>query len=377
MPSAPEPDAPPPAATTAADNDGSGPGFLDAATQAPQPWERLAAWLGDRGHAFAAAPPPRQFAGGMGNLNYLVELDGRPMVLRRPPAGPLPPGANDMAREYRVLSRLWREFPLAPRAHVFCDDLAVLGAPFFVMEYRPGLVVHGELPRRLAGEGAALSRMLVEVLAALHAVEPASVDLDTLGRPQGFLERAIAGWAKRARLASEAVYEDGAPPPAARELEAWLAARTIPAGGVSLLHNDYKLNNIVLDPARPTRPVALLDWDMCTQGDPLFDLATLLSYWSLPGDPACMLELRQMPGQAPGFLSRADVVALYAAITGRDVSDILFYRVLCLYKLAVVFLQLYAQHRRGTTADPRYGALAGLGDGVFAFAVEVANGRAF
>ncbi|MBT5415530.1 MAG: phosphotransferase family protein, partial [Rhodospirillaceae bacterium] len=153
--------------------------------------------------AFEPTPTPPQFAGGFGNLNYRVEIDGRPMVLRRPPAGPLPPGGNDMGREHRVLSRLWRAFPLAPRATLFCEDEAVLGAPFFVMEYRPGLVVRGDLPPVLHGRGAALGRMMIETLAAFQAVDPAAVDLDTLGRPDGFLERAVEGWIKRIHVATD------------------------------------------------------------------------------------------------------------------------------------------------------------------------------
>ena len=157
------------------------PEFLDPAIQTSQDWAHLETYFRDRGQAFEAEPAPRQFAGGLGNLNYLIRLDGEPTVLRRPPAGPLPKGGNDMAREYRVLSRLWRAFPLAPRASLLCEDEAVLGAPFFLMEYRSGRVVHGELPADLADAGQALSRMMIEVLAEFHAVRPEAVDLDTLG----------------------------------------------------------------------------------------------------------------------------------------------------------------------------------------------------
>jgi len=362
-----------PAGTTPA---GLGPGFLDPAIQEPQPWARLRDHLAVDGMELADDPAPKQFAGGFGNLNYLVVVDGTPTVLRRPPAGPLPPGGNDMGREYRVLSRLWQAFPLAPRAHHFCEDESVLGAPFFLMEYRPGLVVHDTLPGILASQGRALSEMMVEVLAAFHAVSPAEVDLDTLGRPDGFLSRAVAGWIKRCGVASADIFDDRRPPAAAREVAAWLEAQPVPPGEVSLLHNDYKLNNIVLDPERPTRPIALLDWDMCTRGDPLFDLGTLLGYWTEAGDPPAMQKLNQMPTAEPGFLTRRQVVALYAERTGRDVSDFLFHQVLGMYKLGVVFLQLYARHCRGTTSDPRYARLGEIGTGIFDFAVDIMRGRA-
>ena len=353
---------------------GTGPGFLPEIRE-PQDWARLGAYLAGRGMVLDAEPPPRQFAGGFGNLNFLIAVDGEARVLRRPPAGPLPPGGNDMGREHRVLSRLWRAFPLAPRALLFCDDEEVLGAPFFLMQYRPGIVVHETLPAALAGKERALSEMMVDVLAEFHAVDPAAVDLDTLGRPDGFLERAVAGWSKRCGVASADIFDDGQPPPAAREVAAWLAGQPIPTGGVSLLHNDFKLNNIVLDPAAPTTPIALLDWDMCTRGDPMFDLATLISYWTQAGDPPAMLGLNQMPTLRPGFLSRSEVVALYAKKTGRDVSDFRFHHVLGSYKLGVVFLQLYARHCRGTTDDPRYARLGKLGTGIFDFTLDIARGR--
>lgn len=357
---------------------GASDAFVDPAVQATQPWERLAAHLRQHGHDFAPEPPPRQFAGGFGNLNYLIELDGKPAVLRRPPAGPLPPGGNDMTREHRVLSRLGRAFPLVPRTLHFSADESVLGAPFFIMEYRPGLVVRAELPPSLAGQGEALSHMLVDILATLHAIDPASVDLADLGRPDGFLERAVAGWIKRAGVAAADIYDDGRPPAPAREVAAWLEAATVPKGDVALLHNDFKLDNVILDPvALPPRPIAVLDWDQCTRGDPLFDLATLLSYWTEPGDPPAMHALRQMPTAAPGFLSRREVVELYARATGRDISAFRFHRVLAMMKLGVIFLQLYARYKRGTTRDPRYRELGRIGDGIFEFALDVARERVF
>lgn len=350
-------------------------GFLAPEHSEPQDWDKLAAWLKEQGHDFAPEPPPRQFAGGFGNLNYMLEIDGKQYVLRRPPAGPLPPGANDMNREHTVLKGLWREFPLAPRAILFCDDEDVLGAPFFVMEYRPGLVVHDTLPDVLTDEGKALSEMMVGVLADFHAVGPAKVGLEALGKPEGFLERAVKGWIKRAHVASEDIYEDKRPPKPAREMAQWLEAQPIPQGDVTLLHNDFKLNNIVLNPERPTEPIAVLDWDMCTRGDPFFDLGTLISYWVEEGDPEPMKALNQMPTDNPGFLKRREVVELYAQRSGRDVSDFHFHHVLGVYKLGIIFLQLYARYCRGTVRDPRYAALGELGDAIFDFGLEIVQGK--
>jgi aminoglycoside phosphotransferase (APT) family kinase protein len=337
-------------------------------------WPRLAAHLAGMGRSLTLDPPPRQFAGGLANLNYLLTLDGAPVVLRRPPPGDLPPGSHDMAREHRILARLADALPTAPRSLHLCTDPAILGAPFQLLEYRPGLVVRGQLPPALAGRpevGARLSEVLLVTLAALHAVDPAAVGLDDLGRPEGFLARAVAGWRKRGLAAME----DGT---AAlhRDLGAWLERHAVPDGPPTLLHNDFKLDNLILDPADLSAR-AIVDWDQGTRGDPLFDLATLLSYWVRPGDPPAMFDMAQMPADAPGFLSRADALARYAALTGRDVSDFLFYRVLAMYKLGVIFLQLGLRWRQGSTTDPRYAAFSPLGTGLLEFTHDIAQGRAF
>ncbi|MCP5151079.1 MAG: phosphotransferase family protein [Ectothiorhodospiraceae bacterium] len=337
---------------------------------ADQPWERLAAWLEARGQHLDDTPP-RQFAGGYGNLNYLVEIDGVATVLRRPPPGPLPPGGNDMAREHRVLARLWEAFPLAPRALALCEDAEVLGAPFLLIEYRPGLVVRGELPPALRAAGPGISRTLVDVLADLHAVDPAAVGLDTLGRPEGFLGRTVEGWYKRAGVAT-----GGVPPAAVGEIADWLRDNLPDEGEVSLVHNDYKLDNVILDPSSPTEPIAVIDWDMCTRGDPLLDLATLLAYWPDAADPPVMHRLGQMPGPDSGMLTRAQALDRYASRTGRDLSDFVFHRVLGLFRLGVVFLQLHGRYRRGLVRDERFAGFRKLAEGILDFTIEVSEGRA-
>ncbi len=352
-------------------------GFLVAEASQPQDWDKLAAHLKAQGFAFEPSPAPRQFAGGFGNLNYLLAVDGKPVVLRRPPPGPLPPGANDMGREHRVLSGLWREFPLAPRALHFCGDEAVLGKPFFIMEHRTGRVVRAVLPDDLAGHEPALSRLLVDVLGALHAVDPAAVGLDGLGRPEGFLERTVAGWNKRCAIASADIFDDKLPPKPAREVADWLTGQSVPDSDVTLLHNDYKLDNVMLAEGAPPVAAAVFDWDQCTRGDPLFDFATFLSYWTQSDDPPAMMKLKQMPTRLPGFPSRLQVVEMYGKATGRDVSDFLFHRVLGMMKLGVIFLQLYARYCRGETRDPRYADFGEMGDGIFDFTIEIIKGRAF
>ncbi len=335
-------------------------------------WERLSGYLAQQDHLLDLTAPPRQFRGGLGNLNFLVSVNGQHCVLRRPPFGIVPVGANDMAREHRVLSRLYEAWPLAPRSLHYCADQSVLGAHFLIMEYRPGLVIGHQLPPVLnglsAGEG--LSSMLVSVLASLHAVDPAAVGLGEFGKPEGFLTRTTNGWTKRA----EAVAGDR-DQLIVTEISRWLAGCVPPQLPTTLLHSDFKLDNIVLDPAT-LKPRAVLDWDMCTRGDPLFDLATLLSYWVEPSDPDAMHRLRQMPTATEGFHSRSEMMSAYASITGRDISNFHFYRVLALFKLGVVFLQLYSRFRSGATADIRYSGFGDLGHGILEFAHAVMRGTA-
>ena len=337
-------------------------------------WERTRDWLASQGMRLTLDPPPRQFAGGLANLNYLIELDGAPAVLRRPPLGELPPGSHDMAREHRILSHLSAALPFVPPSLVLCTDPSVLGAPFQILEYRPGLVIRSTMPPELAGRheaGARLSQVLLETLAAIHAVDADAIGLGDLGRPAGFLTRAVAGWRKRGLAAME----DGTEA-LHRTIATWLETHAVADGPPALLHNDFKLDNIILNP-RDLSPVAVVDWDQGTRGDPLFDLATLLSYWVEPEDPPAMHDMAQMPTDQPGFLNRKQAVASYAALTGRDVSNFLFHRVLAMYKLSVIFLQLGLRYRTGATTDPRYAPLSAIGTGLLEFTHEIAQGRAF
>lgn len=340
----------------------------------PLDWTAISAFLAANGLRLDAEPPPRQFAGGLANLNYLIHLDGRPAVLRRPPLGELPAGAYDMRREFRILSRLPDALPFVPRGLFLCDDTSVIGAQFQIIEYRPGLVIREHIPPELAGRpeiGARLSQVLLETMAAIHAVDTASVGLDDLGRPAGFLERAVSGWRKRGVAALEAGTEA-----LHADLGAWLERHLVPDGAPALLHNDFKLNNMILDPS-DLSPVAVVDWDQGTRGDPLFDFATLLSYWVHVDDPPALHDMAQMPADEGGFWPREQAVATYAALSGRDVSDFLFHRVLAMYKLGVIFLQLGYRWRSGATTEPRYASLTGIGTGIVEFAHEIAQGRAF
>ena len=340
----------------------------------PLDWDAIAAHLATHGLVLDRDLPPRQFAGGLANLNYLIHVAGKPYVLRRPPFGDLPPGSHDMVREHRILTRLPAALPFVPRSLHLCEDKSVIGAAFQIIEFKSGLVVRETMPESLAGRpdsGARLADVVLKTLAAIHAVDAEAIGLGDLGRPDGFLGRAVAGWRKRGAIVLEPGTEA-----LHRDIGIWLETHAVPDGKPALLHNDFKLNNMILDPDT-LDVVAVVDWDQGTRGDPLFDFATLLSYWTRPGDPAALFDMAQGPFHADGFPSREAAVARYGSLTGRDMSDFRFYRVLAMYKLSIIFLQLGHRYRTGVTAEPRYAGLSAIGTGIAEFSLELALGRAF
>lgn len=317
----------------------------------PQDWQSLGRWLATQGMTLDVAVQPRQFAGGLANLNFHIVVNGAPAVLRRPPHGPLAEGAGDMAREWRVLSRLHPGYPLAPRALAYCEDAAVLGAPFQLIEYRPGIAVRSTLPPGVTTR--ALTSALLDAMTALHRVDAASLGLGDLGRPSGFLARQVAGWTRR----GHSVWVD--PPPAFGHVAQWLARQDAGDGPPALLHGDFKFDNILVDPASAA-PLAVIDWDMATQGDALFDLAVLLSYWIEPDDPPALHALDQVPSLTPGAQRRADVITDYADRVGRQVPDLGFHLALARFRLAIAWGQLYRLYERGAVGDPGYGGFEAL-----------------
>jgi len=297
----------------------------------------------------------RQFRQGHSNLTYLVGFGGREAVLRRGPFGARVKTAHDMGREWKLLSALQGVYPRAPRPLAFCEDEAVLGAPFYLMERVQGVILRGDG----AGSGLALgpdtlratSTALIDNLAELHAVDLVRTGLGARGKPAGYVERQVKGWTER----YQAARTDEVP-----EIEAaaaWAASHLPAAGGVALIHNDYKYDNVVLDPADLTRVVAVLDWEMATIGDPLMDLGTALGYWTDPGDSPLLKAHAFGPTHLPGSLSRREVAARYAERSGRPVDDLLFHYVFALFKLAVIIQQIYRRYVDGHTHDPRFASM--------------------
>ncbi len=302
----------------------------------------------------------RQFAGGKANLTYLLSFGGdrvaQEFVLRRPPLGPIPPGAHDMRREHRVLSVLHRRYKPAPRSLLLCEEESVIGAVFIVEERRHGFVIRDDIPPEFAGRpdlNRRIGEALVDRLADLHLVPPAEIGLDGLGRAEGYLERQLAGWTRRWQAAQGGEEAEHAAAQMMPVLD-WLGRHLPASGGAALLHNDYRLDNCLLDSGDPGRIVAVLDWDMCTQGDPLTDLGYLLNYWVEPGDDPAWREIAAMPTWRECLPTRAAAIERSALRTGFEVVQIGWHQVFAAFKLAVIIQQIYIRYVRGQTQDQRF-----------------------
>jgi aminoglycoside phosphotransferase (APT) family kinase protein len=318
------------------------------------PLAPLEAYLAQRLPDASGPLTVEQFPHGHSNLTYLLRRGDQEFVLRRPPFGNQVKTAHDMGREFRVLSRLCTVYPAAPRPNFYCEDDNVLGVPFYVMERRRGVIL-----RRADNPGLAidpptarrLSTALIDNLALLHAVDYKAAGLADLGKPEGYVTRQVTGWINRyANARTE-------PLPEMDRLARWLSDHTPADSDAALVHNDYKYDNLLLDPEDLTRIVAVLDWEMATVGDPLMDLGTSLGYWIESGDPESMHANAVGPTALPGSLTRQELVARYAEQTGRDVSDVLFYYCFGCYKIAVIIQQIYARYVRGLTRDVRFARL--------------------
>jgi aminoglycoside phosphotransferase (APT) family kinase protein len=337
-------------------------------------WPRVAQYL--REHLPAADVPgvdlsremlAEQFQGGHSNLTYLLRFGDTELVLRRPPLGPVAPTAHDMAREYRWLVAIHPVFPLAPRPYLLCDDTSVAGSVFYVMERRHGVVIRVEEPAQLADrpeERRRVSIACIDTLATLHAIDIERAGLTHLGKPIGFVERQVRGWTERWQRSKID------PLPEMETLGEWLLAKLPPdPERPTVVHGDFKLDNVMLDATDLGHPIAVFDWEMSALGDPLIDLGIFLAYWT---------HVKPLKGQdaltsvtnLPGWLTRDEVVDRYAAHTGFDLTRLRFYEAFALYKIAVVIQQIFFRYRRGQTDDPRF---ANFGERVTRLAQKAAE----
>ncbi|MCC7368144.1 MAG: phosphotransferase family protein [Chloroflexi bacterium] len=292
----------------------------------------------------------RRVGGGQSNVTCRVTLADRTVVVRRPPPGPLPPRAHDVLREHRILAALAPAGTVpVPRPLAACDDVSVLGAPFFVMEALDGDAIRFELPPGLAAAPLPLrfelGLQVVDALAALHRVDPAAIGLGDLGPPAGYVPRQIRRW--RGQLEHARVR----PVPDLDWAADWLEAHQPPEpAGVRIVHGDYRLDNVLFSQEPPPRLLGIVDWELATLGDPLADLGWLLAFWYEPTDPTPELKIMPRVTMQPGFPTRADLVARYAGQTGQPLPDLTFYVVFAMWRMAVLLEGHWARHLRGTAA---------------------------
>lgn len=319
----------------------------------------VATWLrehADDTRGLDGTPHVRQFAGGVSNLTYLLRYPGAPgrdVILRRPPKGHKAKSAHDMRREYDVQRLLRPVFPYVPAMIAFCDDERVLGSDFYVMERLDGRILRRDLPPDLAlskSQARDLSRTYVDRLVDLHRVDVAASGLDRFSRGEGYVARQVSGWSdryRRARTKNVGSFE---------KVMRWLAANQPEDRGTCFIHNDYRLDNLVLDPKDPLRVIGVLDWEMATVGDPLMDLGSALAYWIEARDNPIFRYFRRQPSHVPGMLTRSEIVAYYAQQTGRTIPPDAwrFYEVFGLFRLAVIAQQVYYRFYHRQTTNPAF-----------------------
>jgi aminoglycoside phosphotransferase (APT) family kinase protein len=299
----------------------------------------------------------RQYPSGHSNLTYSLQLGSHELVLRRSPFGSKVKTAHDMGREYRVLSKLHAHYPPAPQVLLFCEDDSVLGAPFYLMKPIHGVILRRDVPRGLdfsSGVARRVSESFLDNLALLHSLDYNAIGLAELGKPHGYLERQVRGWIERYHGSKTHDI------PEVETISNWIQQHMPAPSGAALIHNDYKYDNVVFDANDLTKIIGVLDWEMCTIGDPLTDLGSALAYWVNANDSPEILETRWGPTNCPGSLTRAQLVGRYAQKTGRDVSQMPFYLVFARFKIAVIVQQIYYRYHQGLTHDERFATMPQL-----------------
>jgi aminoglycoside phosphotransferase (APT) family kinase protein len=309
------------------------------------------AWLKARVDGLAGAPRVTQYSGGVSNWTYRLRYESHDLVLRRPPAGTKAKSAHDMAREYRIQAALRPVFPYVPEMIAFCDEPSVLGCEFYVMRHLEGLIPRARMPDLVPTDPASVRRLClaaIDTLAQLHGVDVARAGLAALGKGPGYARRQIAGWTERYTRAHTWNV------PRFRRVTDWLAANTPDDAGTSIIHNDFRFDNLVLDPGDPARIIGVLDWELATVGDPLLDLGSGLAYWIQADDDFIARSTRRQPTHLPGMLTRREVVEYYCERTGRTVENWPFYEVYGLFRLAVIAQQIYYRYHHRQTRNPAF-----------------------
>jgi aminoglycoside phosphotransferase (APT) family kinase protein len=312
---------------------------------------RLQSWLGERVEGLNGPPEVRQFSGGASNLTYLLSYPDRELVLRRPPPGTKAASAHDMRREAEIQRRLRPVFPYVPEVLAFCSDAEVLGSDFYVMERLRGVILRARGPQQIeltptiAG---GVCEAFIDRLVELHQVDVSANGLADMGRGPGYVERQIGGWSERYRRARTWNV------PSCERVMRWLSEQMPPDSGACVIHNDFRLDNLLLDTEDPRRVVGILDWEMATVGDPLMDLGNTLAYWVQADDDRTMQRFRRQPSNLPGMLTREQMLDRYCERAQIERPAFTFYEVYGLFRLAVIVQQIYRRYHRKETTNPAF-----------------------
>ena len=309
------------------------------------------AWLKQALPGLQGTPDVTQYAGGASNWTYRLRYENDDLILRRPPAGTKAKSAHDMGREFRIQQALKPVFPLVPEMRALCEDTSVIGAEFYVMQRLDGIIPRKNLPRGMAMAPEQVRSMCLNVLdtlVALHQVDHRAAGLEGIGKGAGYARRQVEGWSRR--------YSDARTwnVPRGARIMRWLAANLPAQERICVTHNDFRFDNVVLDPADPTRVVGVLDWELATLGDPLMDLGNTLAYWVQADDDFLAQATRRQPTHLQGMLSRREVVDYYCGKMGFDAQDVTFHEVYGLFRLSAIAQQIYYRYHHGQTRNPAF-----------------------
>ena len=293
-----------------------------------------------------------QFASGKSNLTYRLKYANDDLVVRRPPFGAKAKSAHSMIREYRIMSKLRPVYASVPETLYYSDDESVIGSEFYVMRKVDGVLIGNQIPKEwnfTADDTRQFCTGFWEKLIELHQVDPAAAGLGDFGKPVGYIERQVHGWNRR--------FEKVITPDVDHfsNVRDWLASN-LPTESArhSILHGDYRIDNVILDGQNPCNILAVLDWEICALGDPLMDLGNSLAYWIQDDDPPGLRNLAVQPSNAPGMLKRSEILELYVSRTGVDTSNFTFYQVYGYWRLVVILQQIYFRYFHGQTSDKRF-----------------------
>jgi aminoglycoside phosphotransferase (APT) family kinase protein len=312
---------------------------------------RVDAWLREQGVVLHGTPEVTQYSGGASNWTYRLKYANRDLILRRPPAGTKAKSAHDMSREYLVQNALKRVYPCVAAMVVSCEDHEVLGAPFYVMDRIAGVIPRKNFPRDVAlspEQARELCLNVFDKLIELHQVDWQAIGLQQLGKGEGYARRQIEGWVDRW---DQARTWNVMP---ATDVKRWLRANIPDDVATCVIHNDWRLDNIVFDPEQPTRVVGVLDWEMATLGDPLMELGSALAYWVQADDDRFARAIRRQPSHLDGMPTRREIVEYYCRKTGRSPRNWIFYEVYGQFRLAVIVQQIYYRYHHGQTRNPAF-----------------------